>query len=194
MDRMRGIIRSGTSGRSTFVSCRMGSLLFASVVAGHLCSGQDGTLVLFGTLKDNDDHEAIENAMVSVEDTLTKARSVAMTDGAGRYEVELELDHVFRVDFSGGAHVSKHVLIDLNGCKPKHRTGGFTMNIEMLLFEQMEDMDYSPCSHPIGIARFAKGKEVVWDLGQSDDRRRAIQHMMEQHDAKVRALKAAGTR
>ena len=82
----------------------------------------------------------------------------------GKCRINLPLDHVYRVELSAEGHVSKHVMIDLNGPGIKQRKWGYNTRFKVKLMPRIDSVDYSVCERPLSKASFNKKEnDIVWD-------------------------------
>ncbi len=96
------------------------------------------------------------------------ANAVSLITGTcsegGKCRLSLPVDHVYRVELSGTGHVSKHVILDLNGPSIKQRKWGYRMRFAVKLMPRIDSVDYSICERPLGLSHFAKKEnQFSWD-------------------------------
>ncbi len=112
-----------------------------------------------------DEHNDSAQFMLTAVDT-AKA-SIILTGVcsiSGKCRIDLPLDHVYRVEFSGTGHVPEHLIVDLNGPTIKQRKWGYRMRIALTLMPRIDPVDYSICERPISYAHFdPKDNQFIWD-------------------------------
>lgn len=169
---------------------RIGPFMMLMMVAGPVLSqGRELAFNLHGTTTDFDSGKPIAEVWVAATDTLDRTYVVnAEGDRKGKYEMELPYERVYRVTFSKNGHVTKQVVIDLHGSSEKERTAGFTMDLEMVLFERLDGVDYGICDEPIAVCRYdARKTEFVWDAAYTKWMKPKLQALVAQHTAQRKA-------
>ncbi|MBL7958216.1 MAG: carboxypeptidase regulatory-like domain-containing protein [Flavobacteriales bacterium] len=110
-------------------------------------------LHLKGNVTDAASREPLEGALVRVYRNGVKEH--AFTTGAnGRYDIVLENGADYVIRFSMPGHVTKCFGIDTHGPAWEGDVSTAMVEVEMTLFERVEDMDLSFFDMPMGLARF----------------------------------------
>jgi hypothetical protein len=135
--------------------------LLTTVTAAGQQSNVRFTLLLSSWDKQNDSASFSVNAL----DTAHTSAAIQSSCGKdGKCRVSLPLDHVYRLEMTGTGHVSKYVLLDLNGPTIKDRKWGYRMRITVKLMPELKGVDYSICERPLGLSHFDhKDNQFVWD-------------------------------
>lgn len=167
-----------------------GSLLLSMIALPALGQGRELAFKLHGTTTDFDGGGPIAEVWVAATDTLDADYVInAQGDRKGRYEMELPYERVYRVTFTKEGHVTKQVIIDLHGSSEKERTAGFTMDLEMVLFERLEGVDYTVCDAPIAVCRYDPRKtEFAWDAAFTRVVKPRLQALSTKHAAQRRSV------
>lgn len=168
---------------------RIGPFVLAALFSGSVFGqGRELTFRLHGTTTDADGGKAIAEVWVAATDTLDTSYVVnAQGDRKGKYEMELPYERVYRVKFVKEGHVTKQVIIDLHGSSEKERTAGFTMDLEMVLFQRREGVDYGLLDAPIAICRYdPRRTEFAWDATYTRSIKPLLQALSARHRAEVK--------
>lgn len=97
------------------------------------------------------------------------------TNERGRYELTLNKEGVFRLEYGGAGRVGKCVEIDLTGVPDSVWAGGLAMQIDITLFKRNPDIDYSVLEEPIGKARYSAQAGILeWDLAYTEGIRQRL--------------------
>lgn len=127
--------------------------LILIVGLGNLISAQEGELYIFGVVKDYDDGKKLENVTIRAYHNGSKVDEY-ITRSNGKYEFFLELGKEYDLDFVCPGFVSKKVYMDSRNIPAEDIGAGFSMNIEMSLFQELEGLDVSILDQPIGKAKY----------------------------------------
>lgn len=143
---------------------------------------------VYGRVKRHATGEPVQGAWVVVQRNGLKVAQL-VTDSAGRYEVNLEYDEVYRLFYMQGGMVTKNVTIDITGIPAAERYGGHGMSIDVTLFQAYPCLDMSALEEPIGKARYEPADSTIsWDIGYTETVRSRIAEAMRRHDS----LRVAG--
>jgi hypothetical protein len=140
-------------------------------------------VLVYGQVKRLADRAPLEGAWVVVQRNGVKVAQL-VTDSAGRYEVHLDYDEVYRLYYMQGGMVTKNVTIDLNSIPAPVRYGGHGMMIDVTLFQAYPCLDVSALEEPIGRARYEPADSTIsWDIGYTESVRSRIADAMRRHDS-----------
>ncbi len=169
------------------------SALVAPLVLFTLPALPQAPVVIHGMLRDHDTHRPIPDARVLAIDTLTDAlRLEVRTDRTGHYALKLPYDRVQCVFFSAEGHVTKQVIVDLNGPGRKEIEAGYTLDLEMSLMARLDPVDYSAFDRPVAICRYNKhSRDLEWDDAYTALQLPALDALVKAHDARREALLGA---
>lgn len=112
-----------------------------------------GELYIFGVVKDYADGKKLENVKITAYQAGAKVDEYT-TSGNGKYEFFLELGQEYELSFNRPGWVSKKVYMDSRNIPEEDIGAGFSMNIEMSLFEEVEGLDIKILEQPIGKAKY----------------------------------------
>lgn len=106
------------------------------------------------------------------------------TDSIGRYEMNLDYDHLYLIRFEGQGRVSKSVEIDARHIPTEERIGGHGMNVDLSLFLDIPGVDFSILQQPIGKARFdPQSASIMWDLQYTEGIRGKVMALKGEYDS-----------
>ncbi|MCC7503350.1 MAG: hypothetical protein IT229_12520 [Flavobacteriales bacterium] len=136
-------------------------------------------IYVYGTAKDYGTAVKLQGVSVIVHQDDVRLAAL-VTDSLGRYEVNLDYDHVYKLWFMHAGMVTKHVVIDAREIPSGLRAGGFGMNIDITLFKSLPNLDMSVLDQPIGRANYSPvDSAITWDLEYTESiRSRVAQAMM----------------
>lgn len=90
--------------------------------------------------------------------------NLIITRSNGRFELELERNCSYRVEFTRDDLVDKHVLIDTHGAPPLLDVPSLTMLIDITLFTPLATLDAAIFREPLGKAYYKhSSRNIVWD-------------------------------
>jgi hypothetical protein len=152
-----------------------------------LPAGAQDMVYIFGTVKDYFSSKKLDNVTVSVYKNgalLTEVRANA----SGKYELNLDYGADYKLVYSRPGMVSKIIAMDTRNVPEEDRLGGHGFNLEMTLFNDIPDVDFSILQQPIGKAKYdpAKG-EVTWDLAYTEQIRNEINRLMKEYADKQKS-------
>jgi len=120
---------------------------------GVLQAQGQGELYIFGVVKDYSTGKKLENITITAYQGGQKVDTYT-TSSNGKYEFFLDLGKEYEVKFDGPGLVSKKVYMDSRNIPEEDIGAGFSMNIEMSLFEEIEGLDITLLDKPIGKAKY----------------------------------------
>jgi hypothetical protein len=173
-------------------SARHTLLLLCTVVLGlGKAQGQTPNFVLNGVVKSKDTRMVMPGTTIIAKDTLTKSevayRVSTLSDRRGKYKLSLPYDGVYTVEYQAQGHVTKRLVIDLTNTRQKDREGGHAMSLEVVIFPQHGQVDYSAFDQPVAVCRFdRKQKKFAWDEEYSKDRQDELEAVNRTQEEAVR--------
>ncbi len=137
---------------------------------------------VYGTIMDDSTRfPVVHSAVIIREDSLPLFSAVV---DSGKYECNLEFDHVYRLRYEAPGYVSKFIEIDTRDVPTEMREGGFGINVEMTLFRFFAFGDYSGLQEPIGKAHYvAADSAISWDLPWTERMRERFRLVRAQADS-----------
>ena len=142
------------------------------------CGGSMGawgqSLVISGTLRNEDTRDKMDNVTVTVIQN-GEAFDQIDVDRNGKYFLDVPLRSDYMIEFSAPDMVTKRVQIDGAAVPPSELNDGFTFDLDMSLFAYVEGFDESLLDTPIGIATFnERNARIEFDLSHTNDMRRKV--------------------
>lgn len=134
-------------------------------LTGSAVLAQDTLVVVFGVVRDYTTKEALQGVAVNAIDQKWGRRLSAVTNEAGKYELDFTEEGTFMVEFSGPGRAPKKVLLDLTGPTSEEWLGGYGMNVDITLFLQLDGIDLSMGGRPWGKSAYNRADSIFeWDL------------------------------
>jgi hypothetical protein len=148
-------------------------------------------LAVLGSWERNDDSSRFA---VTASDTANATHVISGTCSArGKCRLNLPLDHVYRVELTGTGHVTKHVILDLNGPTIKQRKWGYRMRFAVKLMPRIDSVDYSICERPLGFSHFEKKEnQFTWDERYTHELTPYYETMQNAYEERKRKLATSG--
>ncbi|MGY6561664.1 MAG: hypothetical protein ACXITV_06125 [Luteibaculaceae bacterium] len=149
-------------------------------------SAQERGAHVFGTIKDLKSGKRIEGATATLFSN-GKELQKSSTTSNGKYGLKFDLDADYEIVFAKKGYFAKSINIDLREIPEEEKDQGvFQLNIEIELFEEIENIDASILKEPIGKSRFdhATGT-ITWDMDYTSKQQRKIQALMREYEAKL---------
>ena len=132
------------------------------------------SLVISGTLRNEDTRDKMDNVMVTVLQN-GEAFDQIDVDRNGKYFLDVPLRSDYIIEFSAPDMVTKRVQIDGAAVPSSELNDGFTFDLDMSLFAYVEGFDESLLDTPIGIATFnERSARIEFDLSHTNDMRRKV--------------------
>ena len=141
-------------------------------------------LYIYGTVKDYVTGDSLPGSQIRLREWPSGQELLQLpTNERGRYELTLNKNGVFRLEYGGAGLVAKTVEIDLTGVPDSVWAGGMAMNIEITLFKENPDLDYSVLDEPIGKARYIEqAGRLEWDLAYTEGIRQRLYALKKAYD------------
>ena len=174
------------------LSARHTPLLLSTLVLGvGLAQGQTADFVLNGVVKSRDTRMVMPGTTIIAKDTLTQSemayRVSTLSDRRGKYRLALPYDGVYAVEYQAQGHVTKRLVIDLTNTRQKDQEGGHAMTLEIVIFPQHGQVDYSAFDQPVAVCRFdRKQKKFAWDEEYSKAREDELEAVNRTQEEAVR--------
>lgn len=119
--------------------------------------------------------------------------NLIVTKGNGRFELELERNYAYRVEFTRDDLVDKHVLIDTHGAPPLLDVPSLTLIIDITLFTPVPSLDDSVFKEPLGKAHYKhSSRNIVWDEEYEQEISLPVRKFMAEYFREVERIGAAG--
>lgn len=119
--------------------------------------------------------------------------NLIITRGNGRFELELERNCSYRVEFTRDDLVDKHVLIDTHGAPPLLDVPSLTMIIDITLFTPVPSLDASVFKEPLGKAYYKhSSRNIVWDDVYEQEISLPVRKFMAEYFREVERIGVAG--
>ncbi len=134
---------------------------------------QDTLLAVYGNVLEAVSGDPIGLAQVAAYqpgDSSTAIHTHTASDGSFLLGIMEKGEHV--IEFSADGHVSKRVLVVVEGPTPAQWRRGYGLSLEMSLFKDLPDLDLSLENRPVGKAVYDRATDVfIWDRGYGHDLR-----------------------
>ena len=145
---------------------------------------QVDNVYVFGTVKDHSSAKKIDGVVVTVFKNGGKLMEV-ISNGSGKYEVNLDYGSDYKLVYSKPGLVSKNLQIDTRNVPEEERVGGHGMNIDMTMFNDIPEVDFSVLNNPIGKAKFYSDKnDIGWDLDYTATIQNEVNRLIKEYNDK----------
>jgi len=131
---------------------RFCALVWLSAILVMPAIAQDNCDV-YGVVKDQDSFKKMEGVNITVLKDGKEVESFP-TSVNGKYELHLVLGSTYKLVYSKQGYISKNVVLDTKAIPEEDRAGGFQINLDMTLFQEIEGFDKKVTEQPIGKASF----------------------------------------
>jgi len=156
-----------------------------------LVFSQGGDLYIFGIVKDYATSKKIPGVTIKAFEN-GKLIDTYETKANGKYEFFLDVGKQYELVFSKPGIVTKRVSMDARNIPSEDVGAGFSMNIEMSLFEEMEGLDVSILNQPIGIAKYnANTGALEFDFAYTQKIKDELNRLMKEWAAKSKEKESA---
>lgn len=168
---------------------RRSILCMAALAMITAASAQTPSVFVYGTVKDLVTRDSIPQATLQIgEEAGTPVTLIA--NARGRYEFELTDEKVYLIRYDAPGKVGKSVVVDTRGPTPEQWEGGFGMNIDVVLMDNLPDVDYSILSEPFGRAGFVPASgNFEWDMEYTRSMRDRQAALLDAYRARTTAPK-----
>ena len=137
---------------------------------------------LGGVVTDHYSGDPIKGAMVRLLKA-GKTEAEVLTRGDGRYSFELDKGWRYAVWYSDEGCVTKHINIDTEEVPPYPDVPFYEMDVQMTLFEWIEDFDFAVFEQPLGEAAYKHSvRNVSWDMDYTERMRQRLSETMDEYE------------
>ncbi len=107
----------------------------------------------------------------------------------GRYDLVLPYDRLLLIEFEAAGHITKSVEINTKGIAEKQRRGGFGIQVDAVLLEELEGVDHAVLKLPFGKSVYDPRKKVfTWDMEYTRNLRDQQLKLIEEYERKRNEL------
>lgn len=154
----------------------LAGVFFASGVSAQ----ETSDLYVYGNVKDYFSRKKLSGVRVTVTQDGQNYESQS-TSSNGKFEFFLPLDHVYVISYSKPGFVTKKIEFNSKNIPEEDRLGGFSMNPDMSLFEEMDEVDFSILDKPIGKAKYTPERGTLeFDFSYTAQIQAEIERMMKE--------------
>lgn len=168
-------------------------IAFLILVAAMLAplSGQAFHILLHGVVTDHFTGEPVKGITVVLVKDCIERESVT-TPWNGRYELYLERGYAYEVHYKRPGYVTKFVSIDATEIPLFPDVPFFEMDLQMSMFEAIDDYDLSAFDTPVGRAEYKHSvRNLNWDVEYTQARRTELIRVMIGYERELQARKQA---
>ncbi|MFP4448641.1 MAG: hypothetical protein ACOCZ4_01230 [Bacteroidota bacterium] len=124
------------------------SLIFIFSLSGSYCFAQEnGVLELKGLVEEfTDDYEPLRGVEVSMKTGGEEVKNIK-TDREGVFDLEMEVNNKYTIEFSKEDYVSKKIFVD--AIVPEGEDGTWTVEFSITLFKMYPGLDVSALEDPV---------------------------------------------
>ena len=115
---------------------------------------------VYGTVKDYNTSKKLDGVKISIYKNGGKLTE-AVTSANGKYEFNLDYGSDYKLVYEKAGMVSKNITLDTKNVPEEDRVGGQGMNVELTLFANIPDVDFSILQQPIGKCKFDPVQKVL---------------------------------
>jgi tetratricopeptide (TPR) repeat protein len=129
-------------------------ILMAFCLFNNQAIGQKVKVKIYGEIKDENSKKRLAGVTVSVTSGGSNITSQTTTSN-GKFDVDLDYDKVYVFKFEKSGFVTKKLEVDTRNIPAaEQERGEFIRPIDMTLFENVPDVDFSVLNEPIGKFRY----------------------------------------
>lgn len=100
-----------------------------------------------------------------------------LSDSSGYYRIGLDVGRIWRIRYAAPGRVAKMVEFDLRDVPPYD--GGYGSNVDMRLFLETADKDFTFLDEPLGICRYDSVSAMIkWDMDYTGPRIAQLRKMV----------------
>jgi len=164
-------------------------LLFISIVL-FLLSGTTAkaqwTLDVIGTVKKEENKKRMDGATITVKRNGVVWKTLT-SPASGKFEVPLEPNAVYLIEFSKANHVTKRIQLDTRNVPPEDAKYGFDFPMEMKLFEKIEGLDVSILNQPVAKVQFDPSTGIMdFDPAYTKSIQKKLEQLKKELEEKLR--------
>lgn len=175
----------------TFLSKKVWILLLFFAVGGFFndAVAQKVKVKIYGEIKNETTNKRMDGVTVSLYESGSKVSS-QKTSGNGKFDFDLDYDKIYKFKFEKPGFVTKKLEVDTRNIPPAEKERGeFIRPIDMTLFEDIEDVDFSVLEEPIG--KFAydyQMNDILHDEKHTKQMKKKLDKMFKELDDKQKEL------
>jgi len=140
---------------------------------------------IYGVVRYHEDSRKIGGVTISILEDDVNFNTVT-SNSSGKYEFVIGFEHVYKIIYTYPNYVTKYLTIDTRYVPEDEREGGYEMNIDMTLFQEIEGLDISILDNPIGKAQYDSNEgRMGWDMAYTRQMQAQINSLMREHDKKM---------
>ena len=146
---------------------------------------QSGHSVLFVYGNTTEFHTGIEMPLINIKIMQDDEEMLAIRSGhQGRYEVVLDLGHVYQFYFDREGFFGKNYIIDTTGMTNEQETAGFTFDVDISMIPMGNGLELPICEEPISIAKYDSDQDMLlFDAEMAERYSEAIDKALKSHMA-----------
>lgn len=146
---------------------------------------------VYGIVTDHFSGQPIRNVQVMlVKDSIE--RETVSTAWNGKYELYLERGYAYEIHFKREGMVTKFVAIDAREIPLFPDVPHFEMDLQMSMFEHIDDYDLSIFDEPVGRAEYKHSvRNLNWNVDYTEARRTQLIRVMIGYERELVARKRA---
>lgn len=165
--------------------------LLLLVVLAVPCLGKGFYIHVHGVVTDHHTGTPLKGAeVVLVKDGIE--RETVSTNWNGRYELYLERGYDYLLRYQRPGCVTKSVMVDAREVPLFPDVPFFEMDIQMTMFEHIDDFDLSAFDLPVGKAEYKHSvRNLNWNVEYTQARRNELMRVMIRYDREVEARRRA---
>jgi hypothetical protein len=165
----------------------LGACLFFGGLAVAQPPQQLDNVYVYGTVKDQYTSKKLEDVLVTIYKNGGKLQEVK-SNANGKYEFTLDYGADYKIVYSRGGWVSKNYTVDTRNVPEEQRVGGEGMNVEMTMFQELPDMDFSILQQPIGKAKYTPEKSGLdWDWEYTASVQNEVNRLIKEYNDRKKA-------
>lgn len=135
-----------------------------------------------GVLTDYHSELPITTAVTTITSEENDVRTLAVDSFGGWIDL-IPCDHLYKLEFSAPGYVSKHVIIDARSIPLEEQLGGFSMDIDITLFRELDGIDFSLLQKPVGVSKYESFVyAIAWDAKQVGRMQDELKQLMKSYD------------
>lgn len=149
---------------------------------------QSPTLDLKIEIKDETYNQKMANAEVVIYKNGAPYKKLT-TDDKGRLFVQVPLGVDYKVEFKKNGYVTKHIIIDTKNIPSEDASYGFEYPMEVNLFEDIPEIDFSILQKPVAILKFDnKTGFFEYDKDYTNSILKQLEELKKAYQEKMKAL------
>lgn len=160
-------------------------LLVGIILVAQVSMAQKDVVAMKGVLKQHGSSKKLTGVTVTLFENGSQKGKV-ITSSNGKFDFGLAYDNDYKVVFTKDGYVSKNIVIDTKNIPPEEKERGwFEIPMELSLFEEVDDLDVSILSQPIGKYSFdPSSNDIVHDAAYTDKMKSKVNSLMKEYEKK----------